>query len=687
MQVQAKKYVSNHLAAATRANALAFTDGGTLFCGTDKGLLYLEGARFVALLGDFGEVSSLCPLPGGGMLAATGNRVLSVGKDCRFSGSVSFPSPVVSLKSGGNRVYALTQDGIYIYENGDFRFLEEISFPGASALAVAPTGEPYVRTDAGLMLLHGKRLRWSSMMPGMTGTPDVPVCCMQADGLGMLWLGTSDGVYIYDGKNEWAAPSVLPALVRCPIRALAFGSKGETCLGTDAGLYIADGERTRFFGCSRYLPGDRVYDIAVSPTGEIWAACENGLAVLSFAEMTLEEKAAYYESLLPAFIREGFLTSRWGTRCGDPATGFVSITDNDGLYTADQVASQSLRYAVTGDADALEKARTSMNALLRLHTVTGIPGFPARAWRRPGESRYGDGNPEWHAAADENGPLEWKGETSSDELVGHYYALCWYYDLCADGAEKTRIADALQKVTDHILSHGYTLCDADGLPTTWAHFGPGDLNAVAKWYWEKGVNSLELLSFLRITYHMTGEKRYLNELYRLAADEHYAMNLLYYKRDDAHSCHIDDRLCFYIVTHLLRLETDETLLRCIKLGVRAHYEYIQFENCPFYAFIAGLAGNKHADLNAAAQVLEDYPLDLRCYTVRNSIRADIETEPRAAAFGEAPHAKLPLPAGERVTGHLLVNAMQLDDADRGGLLSPVSWLHCYWLGRYLGYLL
>ena len=69
----------------------------------------------------------------------------------------------------------------------------------------------------------------------------------------------------------------------------------------------------------------------------------------------------------------------------------------------------------------------------------------------------------------------------------------------------------IKSAADHLLSHGYTLCDTDGLPTTWAHFGPDELNLDDTWCWEKGINSLELLTFLRIAYHVTGEARYLQK--------------------------------------------------------------------------------------------------------------------------------------------------------------------------------
>ena len=209
------------------------------------------------------------------------------------------------------------------------------------------------------------------------------------------------------------------------------------------------------------------------------------MSVLTFIPSTLSRKEEYYRSVVPFFDRDGYVTRRVGTTPGDFSSGRVQITDNDGLFSADWIVSESIRYALTGDAEARNHAKRSMEALWKLETVSGIPGFPARAVRRPGEEGFGNGHCEWHLTEDERGPVEWKGETSSDELVGHFFASAWYFDLCADEAEKKTIAENLGAILTHVLEHDWTLHDADGKPTSWAHFGPDDLNADESWSWEK----------------------------------------------------------------------------------------------------------------------------------------------------------------------------------------------------------
>ena len=682
-QIFTEKYFSNALAAATAANCCALSDAGRLYVGTDKGVLLYENARFSRLSGIYGCVSALCALPGGSLAAAVGENVYLIEND-RISLLQTMEAPVPALARGGDNAYALTAGILYKFDGERFQWEQDTTFGGAVCMAPTPGKEVYVAGPRAVLRLMAKRTRFGTMTPAMTNVPEIGINCMATDGLGSVWCGASDGVWVFDGRSEWLPPKELAGFPRCGITALALGKK-NIYVGTEYGLYIVSGEHTRFYGAGRYLTGARVNAVLPNADETAVAVCaEGGVSVLRFKEMSLSEKDAYYESLIPYFTREGYVTWRRDMKNGDLATGSASITDNDGLYTAEYVSYQSMKYAVTGDILALENARRSMRALLKLQYVTGIPGFPARAYRRPGEDRFGNGDPEWHPAKDETGALEWKGETSSDELVGHYYAACWYYDLCADSAEKEELAQAVRAMTEHILTHGYTLCDADGTPTSWAHFGPEELNRDDAWCWEKGVNSLELISFLLIAHHMTGDGKYLALQRELAGKHHYAMNVLAYKKDDAHSSVIDDRLTVYVMTHLLRLETDETLLRYLRLGLRRHYEYIKENHWPYISFLFALANGGHTDLDEAVGVLEEYPVDLRYYKMTNLGRPDTELDERVAEFGEEAHLKHPLPASERVTGQMHSTAREIGSAYDTVAVAPCSWQISFWFGRFLG---
>ena len=140
---------------------------------------------------------------------------------------------------------------------------------------------------------------------------------------------------------------------------------------------------------------------------------------------------------------------------GDLSTNQLDPSDNDGLWAAIYAASQCFRYAVTRSPEALAHARASIDAVLFLEAVTGRPGFPARSYIRRGDYRAPDDV--WHWMAD--GQHEWKGDTSSDEIVGHFFLYSVAWDLIEDAALRERIRATVTRITDHILEHGYNLTD------------------------------------------------------------------------------------------------------------------------------------------------------------------------------------------------------------------------------------
>ena len=104
--------------------------------------------------------------------------------------------------------------------------------------------------------------------------------------------------------------------------------------------------------------------------------------------------------------------------------------------------------------------------LVRLEEITGNPGFPARSFVSTNEPRPHGGR--WHPTPD--GRWLWKGDTSSDELVGHYFGYGLYFDLVADEKEKQVIKAVVSRVTDHLIRHDYDLIDLDGQPTRWGQW-------------------------------------------------------------------------------------------------------------------------------------------------------------------------------------------------------------------------
>src|SRR5207248_4540400 len=91
-----------------------------------------------------------------------------------------------------------------------------------------------------------------------------------------------------------------------------------------------------------------------------------------------------------------------------------------------------------------------------------------------------------------------KGDTSSDELDGHYFAWYVYHELAATPDEKRQIREVVRAVTNNILDHDYTLVGHTGRKTRWGVWGPKFLNEDPRWWDERGLNSAELLCYLKV---------------------------------------------------------------------------------------------------------------------------------------------------------------------------------------------
>src|SRR5258708_3973221 len=165
----------------------------------------------------------------------------------------------------------------------------------------------------------------------------------------------------------------------------------------------------------------------------------------------------------------------------------VTATDHDGLGTAIDSAAECFRYAVTKSPRALAQARKTIEAVLFLEQVTGRPGYPARSYITAEETRPGDGV--WHWTAERK--YLWKGDTSSDEIAGHFFLFSIAWDLLPDAALKQRIAGTARRIMDHILDNGYNLTDLHGQPTYWGRWSP-DYFASARGRSDSPLNAVEL---------------------------------------------------------------------------------------------------------------------------------------------------------------------------------------------------
>ena len=669
-----------------RVTCVRTDECGTLYAGTDCGLCRMDNGAFVPVSEDrlSGSVRRLRSFSDGSLAVLSGNTVYAV-----RGGSLvhvrSFDDPVADFCDKRGLYWFLTERELLVTDpvTGEVWVQRSLEGGKGHCLAVSDT-QVYVATDAFVSVIHGKRREWKNIVPAFCTMPDDTIRAMLFDGAGYLWLGYEEGAAIYDNTNLWITADKLQ-LPRNAVNAIAADNAGGMWFASDVGVIHLTRGNLKYYSADRWVPDNDVHDVALSPDSEsVYAATDKGLSVLFERELSLADKAALYEDMIETYhVRRGFVATRT-IRNYDMDDGEVQISDNDGLWTACYTAAQCFRYAVTGEQDARSHAKRGMQAMLLLMRITGIPGFTARAVRYAGETGFGDGNKEWHPAPD--GSCEWKGETSSDEMTGHFFGGSIYYDLCADDAEKAQIRRSLCGILDHIEHNGFRLVDADGLPTTWACWDPAALNHDDKWLFERGVNSLELLAFIKVCAHMTGDAKY-DDLYRaFVRRHHYPLNAARHKIRDAHICHIDDNLAFLAALTLLRLETDPAIRALILCGMEDHWQYERVERQPLFSLIHALFTGRDADLAEGVQSLREMPLDMIHYAMENSKRRDLVYDTQQQAWHEDAQLLSPLPFNERNVHRPDNGGFALDAQNRNYAQEPTMFLLPYWLGRYYGLL-
>lgn len=668
-----------------KALCLGAGKDGTVYIGTDSGLNYTKED------GSFGAF----PCGKVGVIFSHADGTVYFSSGCTLykcdNGSISemqvFEEEITGI-SGDERTFLVTSSLIYELIDGKFEIFFGTEMP-AEGLTCA-CGRITSWSGRCLMIFAGKRKNWRCLFPEHTTMPEFKINCLAFDKkLGFLWMGTDKGVYIYDNHCTWYGHKDINALPEEEIFSISFSDNGRVLCGSDAGLIIVENGKSKYLPATRWVCEEKVND-AITVGNSIWTATDSGVSVITEKEMSLKEKADFCFDLTEKYYlrREGYLCGLGNIKDGVITTGTPSISDNDGLWTHTYLASLCYCYAVTKDEKVLEAARRCMYAMAKLTKVTGIKGFTARAVRYEGDPGFGknldmqiDGG-EWHKSPD--GECEWLGETSSDEMTGHYFGFCLYYDLCADEKEKELIREIICDITDHILANEFRLCDIDGLPTTWACWAPDQLNGNSMWQWEKCINSLEILTFLDVTYHVSGDEKYRKEFLRLALDEHYLLNAAQHKKEDGHVTHIDDNLGFICSQTILRIEEDEAIKSYLLMGLRHHWNYERIERCVMFNFIFGAFTDDVCDIDTGVKMLRDMPLDFVCRPMLNKNRRNLVYDTQQERWGGSLQLAAPLDVDERHFGNYDTNFFEFSHGNITSANCPSCYLLPYWFGRYFG---
>lgn len=581
----------------------------------------------------------------GGVWMATWNAVYhyKTGDLTKMEGPKPPIAKIVCTQEG---VYALGPHGTWLFTGEAW---EKKNFDSARSIRAALSdnnGSLWIGTDVGLYHCSDKRTKLYQKNNDLISAY---VQGLDFDNHGKLWVGSMGGITIRNATEKVGQKLPQDGLPNANINVVKKAPNGIMWVGTDYGITrFKPGEKEYSVRLSRrWLMDNEVRDIAFDKNGNAWVATANGVSAIKKKQMMLKSKADYfYKKLIQRHVREPWIVGRSKlTIPGDSTSIVPEDDDNDGEYTAMYLAMESFRYAATKNPQAKERAKKAFDFLHYLREVTEIDGFFARtiipvSWEHAHDMNrtYTDRelaeeiiqNPRqkpveqrWHIS--KNGKWKWKGDTSSDELCGHLFGYYCYCTLVADSQEKERVAYHFSKIMDHLIANDFNLIGADGKHTKWGVWSPQILNHDPEWASEKALNSLELLSFLKFTYHITKDEKYQNEYLHLINGEGYLENAkLLHHTNPAWETYFDIYMALYVYPPLIKYEDDPKIQREYEDHLNQWFEKNRKTKSPLVNFAYNYLSGGSDELDASIAFLKDAPLDLIDWHIDNGKREDLK---------------------------------------------------------------
>lgn len=599
--------------------------------------------------------------------------------------------PGAKIFSGGNDFTFLISDGKSLSLLKDSKNLWKGSLSGDEVRDVKFDG------NANLFWILGKSTI-STFSPDNKELTKIldnrDVTCIEVAS-GRLIVGTNNGYFEIDLKTKKQVGEVqrkMPWTEVTTIRNIG----GKIWFGSTAGaMLLRDDGKFSYYASKRWIPSDNILDIAKGPENSVLILTDTGLGRIYFNEMTLAEKADFYDKQVRSrHIRVGFNATIVGMKEGDVTTGRLENSDNDGLWTSMYLGGETFRYSVTKSAEALQNIRESLDAMERLYTINPMKsGFPSRSYERAG---YNVGDEPWRPTEDPE--WDWKSTTSSDEVIGHVFVFGAIAELVDVEPIRAKAIKLLDTVMQHIVDNDLYLIDFDGKPTTWGRWNPEYVNNFPTNIGDRKLNSSNIVAMLQTAYHFTHKEIYKEKAFELMYEHGYLENLMrpikeigvapdhaddWAKMLSSGWNHSDDEMYFLGYWGLYRYAFNKDLKAKFKDAIVDHWEAERPEKEGLWNIMTALVGDENYDFEEAIWYLQEYPLDLISWTIKNSHRKDIELLP-ANFRGQT--IKEILPPDELPINRHNANRFELDWGNDG--YSEYSagdiWLLPYWIGRYLG---
>lgn len=504
-----------------------------------------------------------------------------------------------------------------------------------------------------------------------------------------------------------------------------------------------------YFSAPRDLLDNNVK--AIMPDGEnVWVLTETGATYIEMKLIGAEEKAdILLEETLKYVNRRGMMSQKY-LKEGRNLDSILPYghSDNDGSFTVGYSIGEILRYATfkrekgADHPDTLKAKEVATNAveacLLLLHIHCRGNGFAARTYLCADEPvpddglffRITDGKATCLETTDSKNKgcvgtvidasaevparlaklytdlgytindIVYKADTSSDEITHHFLHMLIAYDHLAsvDPELGELIKTSAVGLMNHIIDHGYELHDFTGKPTSWAKWSSRYFNTEFGWV-DGALNSAQVLMYLLVTMHITGEEGKWREHYDYLINvEGYAdmtekhFDRLYqaslsgdfiFTEDIMYGDHMLAVLAFF---GLCTLEKDEKLLAKYRKGFKAWRTSLEREHNPGYDFPYAIAcPDEEIDMERIAEWMYRTNKSRLAAGVSLKGRHDI---PVKHLKMEGNEISVLLPPDERFISKYDRNPLYQTNEDSGGIMCVENcyvYTFAYWIGRYYGF--
>ncbi|MBQ6873676.1 MAG: Ig-like domain-containing protein [Clostridia bacterium] len=263
--------------------------------------------------------------------------------------------------------------------------------------------------------------------------------------------------------------------------------------------------------------------------------------------------------------------------------------------------------------------------------------------------------------------IVYKGDTSSDEVIGHLFIYKLAYDILGPEDEELRqlIVHTMDMFAQHIVDNGYSLVDGSGQPTTWSKFNRTYLHN-GQVLGGAALQTSVILSALKLAAYVTGDQKWEDE-YRMAAlheqyeyatimtqeMERYEMSIFEFTNSVSPILgfilrplvntnlfktiyrlilnYSDEEMAMLAYYLLFQMEDDEELLTYYRSGLEDWWYSISHSENPLWYYVYQLAHPEEEQkdiygnslIETAAWSLSRHPIDTIRYMASNKNRDDI----------------------------------------------------------------